>query len=282
MTDFPTKKPHVSYSEVRTWKECSWRHKLQQIDKLSMFEESPFLDFGTIVHEACEHFLKTRELQLDKMEADLRAAWAEKGFDSPEYIENKRLLAESKGNKVYPHDYIDSWVSWARNMITDLPAFMDKTFPNWEYVAAEQELYENIPNDEMKFKGFIDGIIKVPTPRGGWRGWIIDWKTAPAWGWHSNKKRDPLVTNQLALYKNYWTRKYNVNPKDIHCGFVLLKRNAQPGSVCELVKVSVGPKAAAKADKMVSDMLAAVRKKMFFKNRDSCKYCEFLDTEHCT
>lgn len=282
MTDFPTKKPHVSYSEVRTWKECSWRHKLQQIDKLSMFEESPFLDFGTIVHEACEHFLKTRELQLDKMEADLRAAWVEKGFDSPEYIENKRLLAESKGNKVYPHDYIDSWVSWARNMITDLPAFMDKTFPGWEYVAAEQELYENIPNDEMKFKGFIDGIIKVPTPRGGWRGWIIDWKTAPAWGWHSNKKRDPLVTNQLALYKNYWTRKYNVNPKDIHCGFVLLKRNAQPGSVCELVKVSVGPKAAAKADKMVSDMLAAVRRKLFFKNRDACKYCEFLDTEHCT
>ncbi|MBK23617.1 MAG: hypothetical protein CME70_06380 [Halobacteriovorax sp.] len=281
MTNFPTNKPHISYSEVRTWKECSWRHKLQQIDKIDTFEVSPFLDYGTIVHEACEHFLKTRELDLEKMAASIRQAWEKRGYDSDEYINKQKLIAEAKGNKPWPHNYVDSWVEWATNAISDLPAFMDKAFPGWEYVAAEQELYEAIPNDDLKFKGFIDGIIKTPTPRGGWRGWIIDWKTAPKWGWHANKKRDVLVTSQLALYKNYWVRKYNVNPKDIHCGFVLLKRDAPPGQTCELVKVSVGPKAAAKADKLVANMISSVRRGLFFKNRDSCKYCEFLDTKHC-
>ena len=56
-------KEHVSYSEIRQWKECPWRHKLLYIDKLSTFEESPHLHYGTIIHDGCEHFLKTKELK---------------------------------------------------------------------------------------------------------------------------------------------------------------------------------------------------------------------------
>ena len=33
---FPTGKPHVSYSEVRCWKECPFRHKLSYIDKIDL------------------------------------------------------------------------------------------------------------------------------------------------------------------------------------------------------------------------------------------------------
>ena len=32
--EFPTKKPHISFSEVRIWKECGWKHKLMYIDKI--------------------------------------------------------------------------------------------------------------------------------------------------------------------------------------------------------------------------------------------------------
>ena len=55
---FPTGKKHISYSELRNWKECAYRHKLQQIDKIDLFKPSPYLDFGTNVHEGCELFLK--------------------------------------------------------------------------------------------------------------------------------------------------------------------------------------------------------------------------------
>ena len=55
---FPTGKEHISYSEIRNWKECAYRHKLQQIDKIDLFKPSPYLDFGTNVHEGCELLLK--------------------------------------------------------------------------------------------------------------------------------------------------------------------------------------------------------------------------------
>ena len=34
-----TGKPHVSFSEIKDWVECSYRHKLIHIDKLSTFEK---------------------------------------------------------------------------------------------------------------------------------------------------------------------------------------------------------------------------------------------------
>jgi hypothetical protein len=69
--------------------------------------------------------------------------------------------------------------------------------------------------------------------------------------------------------------------KDIRCGFVLLKRGGKPGRICELVTVSVGPKALSRALKIVNSMVASVRRGMFLKNRDSCKYCQYKDTEYC-
>ena len=34
--------------------------------------------------------------------------------------------------------------------------------------------------------------------------------------------------------------------------------------------------------KQVKNMISSVRKNIFLKNRNSCKFCPFLDTEHCT
>ena len=52
-TQFPTGKPHISFSEIKQWKECGYRHKLVYIDKIDTFEDSPYLHFGTAVHEGC-------------------------------------------------------------------------------------------------------------------------------------------------------------------------------------------------------------------------------------
>ena len=144
-------------------------------------------------------------------------------------------------------------------------------------------LYETIENKDLNFKGYIDGIIKVPKKKGdGFVYWIIDWKTAQSYGWRRQKKQDILMTAQLILYKHFWSRKHSVELKDIRCGFILLKRGGKPGRVCELVTVSVGPKALATATKIMNSMIASVRRGLFLKNRESCRYCQFKDTEHCT
>ncbi len=271
--DFPTGKPHVSYSEVKNWKECSYRHKLLYVDKIDIFEPSPYLDFGTNVHEGCESFLNTREIPKKKLLANIRDAWEKNGFDDPEWVKNQPGW--------YKYQPVDVWCQWAENMWDDVPAFLDKEFPGWEPVSAEEELYENIENKPVKFKGFIDVIIKTPRKNGTWKYWVLDWKTAKSYGWDRRKKQDFLIQSQIILYKHFWATKNNIPLKDVGCGFILLKRGAKPGNVCELFKISSGPKSLEKSRKMVSNMIYAVNKKIAFKNRESCRFCNFYQTIHC-
>ena len=270
----PTGKAHVSFSEIKMWKECSFRHKLTHVDKIDVFEPSPFLDFGTAVHEGCESILESREIDRKKILKDVTDAWEKHGFGKPEWYE--------KMPGWYKHAPVEEWCDWAENMWNDIPEFLDETFPEWETVKAEEELYEDIEESDAKFKGFIDAVIKTPKKRGqGDVYWILDWKTAQSYGWRREKKQDILMTAQLILYKHFWSKKHNIPLKDIRCGFILLKRGARPGRVCELVTVSAGPKTMDRALKIMRSMIKMVKKGFNLKNRNSCKFCPYKDTPHC-
>ena len=54
---FPTGKPHISFSEIKQWKECSYRHKLVYIDRLAGFEGNEYTAFGTALHHVCENLV---------------------------------------------------------------------------------------------------------------------------------------------------------------------------------------------------------------------------------
>tara|TARA_R110000824_G_scaffold50648_8_gene141252 strand:+ start:2095 stop:2919 length:825 start_codon:yes stop_codon:yes gene_type:complete len=272
---FPTGKKHTSFSEVRTWKECSWRHKLAHIDKIKDFDEpSPYLDFGTCAHEGAESLLKGEKIDRDRLIKTLTAAWEKHGFEDPEWY--------LKQPSWYKHQPLATWVQWVNNMWDEIPAFLDKEFPGWEYIKAEESLYEAVENKNLSFKGFIDGVIGITDKNGNEKVLIIDWKTSNANGWRKQKKEDILMTAQLALYKIFWSQKHGVPLDDIQCGFVLLRRGGKEGKVCEFVSVSTGEKLLAKSLKMVNDMISSVRRGMFLKNRNSCKYCQFKDTKYCT
>jgi hypothetical protein len=272
-------KEHVSYSEIKQWKECGWRHKLLYIDKLSTFEESPHLHYGTIIHDACEHFLKTRELKIDEAKKKITDAWSEHGFDAEDFIVLQTNRAELQGWK-YKHNKLKDWLQWAETSLLSLPDFMDSNFPNWELVSAEEPLYEAIENKSTKFKGYIDCIIKIPY-KNDYKYWVLDWKTASGRGWSPDKQRDFSVQAQVVLYKDYWGRKNNIKLSNIQCGFVLLKKVKTVGKSCQLIKVSSGPKTLEKSGKLVSSMISTVSKGMYLKNRESCMFCEFKGTEYC-
>jgi len=244
------------------------------IDKIDMFEPSPFLDFGTAVHEGCETLLETKQVDKKKLLSDITVAWEKHGFGEPEWYE--------KMPGWYKHVPVEEWCEWASNMWDDVPQFLDDEFPGWEVIKAEEQLFEPIDNSFVKFKGFIDAVIVAPNKKGDNKVWILDWKTAQSYGWRRDKKQDILMTSQLILYKHFWSRKHNVPLKDIRCGFILLKRGAKPGSICELVPVSVGPKSLERATKMMRNMIKAVSKGFYLKNRNSCKFCSYKDTKYCT
>lgn len=278
MSSINTLKEHVSYSEVKTWKECSWRHKLLYIDKIESGEESPHLYYGSIVHDAVEHFLKTKELKINEMEENLKKEWDRVGFD------NVWKEDQEKKNKDYKHIPFEKWLLWAKNSVNALPKWMDENFPLWETVSAEELLYEEMEDLPLKFKGYIDCIIKIPQKTADkWKYYILDWKTASARGWDREKQQDFLTQMQLLLYKNFWMNKNKLLSKDIQCAFVLLKKVDKVEKVCQLIKISSGPKNMQEALKIVRSMIKNITKenKIILKNKTACQWCPFFNTEHC-
>jgi ATP-dependent helicase/DNAse subunit B len=104
-------KEHISYSEVKEWHDCPFRHKLKYIDGIDLFKSIPAIDFGTAVHSMCEHFLKTKEMDFEKYENKINELW-EKYKDNP-------LYSESEKQKCNEH---------AKLIMNEIPNFMQENF----------------------------------------------------------------------------------------------------------------------------------------------------------
>lgn len=255
---FPTGKQHVSFSEISCWMECSKKHEIKYIKHVDMFVPTPYVKFGSIVHSTCEKFLKTHEMDISSGIKELQDEWKLMNFSE-----------------------LDMWIESLENIVNEFPGFMDKTFPGWELVAAEEQLFEPISGHDISFKGYVDSVIKTTQKNGNPIYWIIDYKTC-GWGWPAAKKRSFEVQLQLMLYKNYWSKKHGVDKKDIRCAFALMKRNKKVQERIDLVTISVGDKSLEKALSIVSKMVTSVKRRIFVMNRDVCNRCEFFMTEHCS
>ena len=253
----PTGKAHISYSELKNWKECSHRHHLQYIQGIDLSEENEFLIFGTAIHNACEEFIETKQISIESHVEALKSEWEKFQFDDAE-----------------------KWAKTAKSILEEVPDFINETFPNWEGVKAEEKIFESVKNQNISFKGFIDAVIKAPNKKGKTIYHLLDWKTAN-WGWKRQKKQDFMMKAQLIYYKNFWSQKHNIPLKDIRCGFVLLKRSAKKGGRCELVPISVGEKTSERAFKIIDNMVYSLRSGASLKNRMNCGYCQFKDTKFC-
>ena len=47
----------VSYSELKVWNECPYKHKLIYIDKIKEFVGNEHTAFGHAIHDTCEKTL---------------------------------------------------------------------------------------------------------------------------------------------------------------------------------------------------------------------------------
>lgn len=272
-------KNHVSFSEIKQWKDCGWRHKLLYIDKIGTFEDSPHLHYGTIIHDAVESLLKNGTVDFESVKRQIEKTWDDFGFDSNDFIVLQENKATLQGWK-YKHNSSKNWVEWSNACLKRLPSFLEESFPNYSLFNAEEQLFEDIEFNNKKFKGYIDCILKVPTSKGD-KYWIIDWKTSSARGWSRSKQQDLSYLSQLVLYKHFWSKKHNIPLNKINCAFVLLKKVKKSEKTCQLIKVPTGPKTMEKSLKLMRSMLKTIAQQRYLKNRNSCMFCEFYNTLHC-
>jgi ATP-dependent exoDNAse (exonuclease V) beta subunit len=252
---------HVSFSEIKNWNQCAYYHKLTYIDKLKGFQGNLYTAFGSALHSVCEKIVLK------------------------EIADKKSLFQLSFSNeinnlpKTIQEDINSKMVSDMRrqgDMLVDLilPQLKNQ-FETFEVVSVEEKIYEPIEDYDLKFKGFIDLVIKT----GDGKYHIIDWKSC-SWGWNMKRRADPMTTYQLTFYKHYFAKKHNIEPQNIETYFALLKRTAKKDNV-EIFRVTSGNRKTENALNLLNKVLYNIKRKNYFKNRLSCKNCEFYKTEHC-
>ena len=262
---------HISYSELKEWTDCAWKHKLNYIDKIKQFKGNEHTSFGSALHTVCEVIVQ------DPNKKDLELLFEQ------EFIQNLKNVKEASPDIEFSTDLVSSMRSQGKYIIKFILPALKKYFGKYELISVEEKLYESIENEKMdkNFKGFIDLIIFTPDTK---KYHIIDWKTC-SWGWDNRKKSDKMITYQLTLYKHFWSKKHKKDYKDITTHFALLKRTAKKNNV-EIFKVTNGEKKIGNALKLLNKAVYNIDKCNYVKNRLSCygKYgvCEYYKTKHCS
>jgi ATP-dependent exoDNAse (exonuclease V) beta subunit len=253
---------HISFSELKIWNECPFKHKLVYLEKVKEFKGNEHTAFGTAMHYVCENMFD--------QDSDLEAM-----FDS-KFIEELTLLKEV--DYELNTSLVVSMRNQGKHMLSFILPHLKKTFPSFEVVSVEESLMEPLEKD-LSFKGYIDLVIKTPDDKYH----VIDWKTC-SWGWDTKRKTDRMTTYQLTLYKHFFAKKHSIDPKQIETHFALLKRTAKKNNV-EIFRVTSGPKKIDNALKLLNKAVYNIKNKIFIKNRVSCTEgygCEFNNTKFCT
>ena len=233
-------------------------------DGLKGFKGNEYTAFGTAMHEVCEK-TALKELKEEDQEEFFMKKFLEELVSLPDDLNLNEKLVNSmreQGKALIPEVF---------------PALKDY-FEDYEVVSTEEKLYEpmgDVTPEEYNFKGYIDLVVR--TTDGKYH--IIDWKTC-SWGWDSRKKSEKMVTYQLTLYKHYFAKKHNIDPKNIETHFALLKRTAKNNRV-EIFRVTSGPKKTKNALKLLAKAVYNITSKRHIKNRISCSKCDFYKTKDC-
>jgi len=250
--------PHISFSALKDWNFCAWYHKLTRIDGIGGFEGNAYTAFGNAIHEVCEKKLLKEEVNED----DMFIRRFEHFLGQLNEEQDEKLVEEMRvqGKAILP----------------EIEDALEDYFGEYEVLGSEIPLDEKIDDeDEYVFKGFIDGVVATPDGKVH----IFDWKTC-SWGWDAKRRNSPMTTYQLTLYKHYFARKMDIDPKNIETHFALLKRTSKKDRV-EFFRVTSGPRKTENALKLLKKALYNIKNKRYIKNRLSCRHCAFNKTEHC-
>ena len=270
---------HVSYSAWMAWRHgCQWMWKLQQIDKQYVNNYSIHFDFGSCVHFALE-CLKRRKNRVELKHAHV--------------IFEKKLRLRYKQNsaKYDKPAVLEDFVKYGHTILDRLDDCNE--LKDAEVVYNEFKLMEDIERTDdvkIKFKGFIDMVIKTKDKRGNTILYVCDFKTC-SWGWPREKREDREVHYQVLLYKHFLCKKFDLDPKMVRTAFILLKKRPAKGApVVEWFPVSAGPVSVQRAiDNLNSDLTDISNKckdMSFKKDRQYCRdaygrVCPFFGTERC-
>ena len=277
----------ISYSQISMYSDCPLRWKLNYVDKVSISESNIHLIFGTAMHEVLQHYLnvmyaetakKADEIDLDKMLRD-------------NLIEQFKLAEEKDGKAPCTKEELMEFFDDGILIIDFFKKRRNQYFSkrDWELIGCEIPIEVDLKNN-IKMVGYLDIVMRhIPTDSVK----IIDIKTSTM-GWNKWMKKDENKTQQLLLYKQFYSKQYDHPIERIDVEYFIVKRKLYENldfpqkRVQKFVPASGKPsmnKVNMRLLKFVNEAFTEDGEKkddmIATPNKKACKWCEFKGTEHC-
>jgi len=269
------------------YSECPYRWKLNYVDKLRVSESNIHLIFGSAMHEVIQKYLnimyndsvKNADLMnLDEMLRD-------------KLIEQFKEAEEKDGKPPCTKEELMEFFDDGVAIIDFFKKRRAEYFIKRGYtlIGCEVPIEVDMKNN-IKMVGYLDivlhdeilDVIK-----------IIDIKTSTM-GWNKWMKKDENKTQQLLLYKQFYSKQYDHPIQRIEVEYFIVKRKLWEKAMFPQKRVQKFSPASGKPSmnkvnnrllKFINeafdesgshkdDMVATPSKK-------ACKWCEFKKTEHC-
>ena len=212
------KRKSISYSQFSQWDKCPWMWILNYVDRLSVFTDNIHSLFGTSMHEVLQEYIRVMYTQSIKEADELYLE---------EQLEDrlkKNFLEIMKKNGGEEFCTKNDMVEFYEDGLKILDYFKKKrnqyfSKRGYELVGIETALDYGLPKN-IKFRGYIDLIIN-DTVRN--RIKIIDIKTSTM-GWNKYQKADKNKTDQLLLYKQFYSKQHDIPMDRIEVEYFIVKR----------------------------------------------------------
>lgn len=279
----------ISYSQYSQWDSCPYKWKLNYIDKLGEYTDSIHTLFGTSMHEVLQTYLTVMyndtikmanalpldEMLLHRMKTNYKNIMGRNGGEV--FCEQKDM------EEFYSHGLlILEWFKKKRDMY-----FSKK---NYELVGIEVPIEYELPNN-IKFIGYMD-VVLHDTLRDRYK--IIDIKTSTM-GWNKYQKADKTKSNQLLLYKQFYSLQKDIPMDKIDVEFFIVKRKLYENLDFPQRRVQTFSPASGKPSiNKVMNSLQSFIENSFVEgeyntsgtfptrpDKKNCRYCEFNQTEFC-
>ena len=214
----PKKNKHISYSSISTYNKCPKLWEMQYLRGLVPFKQNIYTCFGTAMHETIQEWLKV--LYYDKVKTANE-------MDLSKLLYDNMIKAYKSGKAQNGHDHFSNekeltqfWLDGKHilEFITKKRAAYFST-KNMKLAGIETLLYQELRPGVM-FKGLVDLVFYHPNTD---RWTVMDIKTSTS-GWRDNQKKNPNLTAQVILYREFFAKQFKIDKDKIDVEFFIVKR----------------------------------------------------------
>ena len=278
----------ISYSQLSMFSECPERWKLNYIDKLRVFESNIYLVFGTAMHEVIQEYLEVMYFDsiknADKLNLEQRL--------HDKLIEGFKKAKEEEGKAPCTKKDLQEFFQDGCDILDFVKKHRADYFSKRGYKLIGCEVpIEVMLKKDIKMVGYLDLVILdeiTNTLK------IYDIKTSTR-GWNKWQKKDENKTQQLLLYKQFYSKQYNHPVEKIEVEYFIVKRKLWEEAMFPQKRVQKFSPASGKPSmNKVARRLDTFLETAFTDvgeyttenivatpSKKACKWCEFRKTEHC-